>query len=142
MIHESADIILGSSINRTGFLYYGWVAVGIPLTLIFLLSYLKFLAHLPRKIRLLFFVAGTIFVSGAIGAEMFAGRYDELYSVENMNHAMITVVEEFCEMFGIVVFIYALLSYMNLNLTDVHFCIKKAAIQPKRRVIDDASIQK
>ncbi|TBR60298.1 hypothetical protein BLD44_021705 [Mastigocladus laminosus UU774] len=141
MIHENADAILGSSINRTGFLYYGWVAVGIPLTIIFVLSYLKFLAHLPRKIRLLFFVAGTIFVSGAIGTEMFAGRYDELYSSANMNYAMITAVEEFCEMFGIVVFIYALLSYMNLHLTEVKLCIQKTAMQPKRRVIDGADLK-
>ncbi len=142
MIHENADAILGSSINRTGFLHYGWVAVGIPLTLIFVLSYLKFLVHLPRKTRLLFFVAGTIFVSGAIGAEMFAGRYEELYGFENMTHVMITAVEEFCEMFGIVVFIYALLSYMNLNLTEVHFCMQKAAMQAKRRVIDNADLQR
>ncbi|BAZ68560.1 MAG: hypothetical protein KME28_21665 [Pelatocladus maniniholoensis HA4357-MV3] len=142
MIHENADAILGSSINRTGFLHYGWVAVAIPLILIFVVSYLKFLAHLPRKISLLFFVAGTIFVSGAIGAEMFAGRYDELYSFENMNYAMITAVEEFCEMFGIVVFIYALLSYMNLNLTQVHFCIQKSAMQAKLRFIDNADLQR
>ncbi len=142
MIHENADAMLGSSISRTGFLHYGWVAVGVPLTLIFVVSYLKFLAHLPRKTRLLFFVAGTIFVSGAIGAEMFAGRYDDLYGYENMTYAMITAVEEFCEMFGIVVFIYALLSYMKLNLTEVHFCIQKAAMQPKRRVINDGELQR
>ncbi|MFB2771510.1 hypothetical protein ACE1AT_19805 [Pelatocladus sp. BLCC-F211] len=55
---------------------------------------------------------------------------------------MITAFEEFCEMFGIVVFIYALLSYMNLHLTEVQFCIQKAAMQPKRRIIDDAELQR
>ncbi len=54
------DTMLGLNVNRTGFLHYSWVAVGIPLILIFVLLYLKFLAHLPRKTRLLFFVAGTI----------------------------------------------------------------------------------
>ncbi len=152
MIHENADVILGSSISRTGFLNYGWVAVGIPLTLVFVLSYLKFLAHLPKKTRLLFVVAGTIFISGALGAEMFAARHDNLYGLDmtyaagtifisgalgaemfagnhrdlygfDMIYAMITALEEFCEMFGIVVFIYALLSYINENLKEVNFGI-------------------
>lgn len=120
MIHESADVILGSSISRTGFLYYGWVAVAIPLIVIFAVSYLKFLAHLPKKTRVLFFVAGTIFISGGLGAEMFAGRHNELYGNNNMTYAIITSVEEFCEMFGIVVFIYALLSYIKENLKEVN----------------------
>ena len=120
MIHEKAGLILGSSISKTGFFYYGWVTVGIPLVLIFVLSYLKFLAHLPKKTRLLFVVAGTIFISGALGAEMFAGRYEYLYGLD-MTHAMITDLEEFCEMFGIVVFIYALLSYIDENLKEVNF---------------------
>lgn len=140
MIHEHINIMLGFSINRTGSLHYGWVLFGIPLTLIFVLSYLKFLAHLPSKTRLLFFVAGAIFVSGALGAEMFAARQDELYGMENMTYATITAVEEFCEMFGVVVFIYALLSYMNSNLKEVYFCLQEA-MQPKLRIIDDAELE-
>lgn len=140
MIHESIDTMLGLNINKTGFLKYSWVAVGIPLTLIFVVLYLKFLAHLPRKTRLLFLVAGTIFVSGAIGTEMFAGRHDELYGYENMTYAIITALEEFCEMFGIVVFIYALLSYLNSNLKEVHFCLQEA-MQPKLRVIKDTKLE-
>lgn len=140
MIHEQIDIMLGLNINRTGFLHYSWVAVGIPLTLIFVLLYLKFLAHLPRKTRLLFFVAGTIFVSGAIGTEMFAGRHHEVYGEHNMTYAIITALEEFCEMLGIVVFIYALLSYMNSNLKEVHFCLQEA-MQPKLRVINDTELE-
>ncbi|BAY99071.1 hypothetical protein NIES37_30500 [Tolypothrix tenuis PCC 7101] len=125
MIHENADLILGSHISRTGFLHFGWVAVGIPLTIIFVLSYLKFLIHLPKKTRLLFVVAGAIFVSGAIGAEMFAGRHEEIYHLD-LTYAMITAVEEFCEMFGIVVFVYALLSYIKEHLQEVNFGIKEA----------------
>lgn len=140
MIHENIDIMFGLSTNTSGFLHYGWVIFGIPLTLIFVLSYLKFLAHLPRKTRLLFFVAGAIFVSGGLGAEMFAARQDELYGMENMTYATITAVEEFCEMFGVVVFIYALLSYMNSNLKEVHFCLQEA-MQPNLRARNDAELE-
>ena len=140
MIHENIGLTLRLHVNTTGFLYYSWVVVGIPLILIFVLLYLKFLVHLPRKTRLLFLVAGTIFVSGAIGTEMFAGRYHEIYGKENMTYAIITALEEFCEMFGIVVFIYALLSYMNLNLKEVHFCLQEA-MQPKLRVINDTKLE-
>ena len=79
-------------------------------------------------------------IANWVGAEMFAGRYDDLYGAQNMTYAMITALEEFCEMFGVVVFIYALLSYMNSNLKEVHFCLQEA-MQPKLRAIIDAKLE-
>lgn len=133
MLHEHADIMLGSNLNRTGFLLYGWVAVGVPLVFVFVLAYLRFLAHLPVKTRLLFLSAGTVFIAGALGVEMISARHHDLYGTQNMTFALIVTLEEFLEMIGIVIFIYALLSYLNsyLNLKEVQFCFQRAILSQK-----------
>lgn len=49
---------------------------------------------------------------GAIGFEMLGGRYAELYSNKTILYALLYTCEEFLEMFGVALFIYALLSYI------------------------------
>ena len=118
-IHELAIEPLRSALNAGGFLYYTWVVPGAAFVLIFVLVYLRFLADLPVKTRRLFLVAGIVYVGGALGVELVGGRYADLYGEENFMYALIVTVEEFLEMAGVVVFIFALLSYMSSHLKDV-----------------------
>jgi len=87
------------------------------------LAYLPFLAHLPTKTRWLFITAGALYAGGALGMEMVAGFYRSLYWEKDALYVMQTIVEEFLEMTGIVVFVYALMSYISLYVKDVriHF---------------------
>jgi uncharacterized membrane protein len=126
MIHERMIGPLRSALNTSGFLYFPWVIPGAIFVLICLLAFLPFLTHLPAKTRRLFLIAGTIFVGGAICIEIFGAPYWELYGNEpkNMTYAMIATVEEFLEMLGIVVFIYALLSYMSSYMKGVSLRVK------------------
>lgn len=112
-IHELLTSFLRSALNTSGFLYYAWVIPGIILVVICLLAFLQFLTHLPTKINRLFLVAGTLFVGGGIGMEIVNGYYENFYSDQNLTYAFLTTIEEFFEMLGVVVFIYALLSYMS-----------------------------
>ncbi|WP_258003851.1 hypothetical protein [Fischerella thermalis] len=70
-------------------------------------------------------MAGTIYVAGSSGTEMVGGYYANYYTQTNMIYALITTVEELLEMMGIIVFIYALLSYISsyMNGIDVEFHI-------------------
>jgi alkylhydroperoxidase/carboxymuconolactone decarboxylase family protein YurZ len=97
----------------SGFLYHAWVVPGAVLLLIFVLAFLKFLFHLPAKTRHWFIVSGAIYVSGALGVELFGGNYADLHGQENMMYAVLVTIEEFMEMLGIIVFIHTLMSYMN-----------------------------
>ena len=127
-LHEMTIKPLRSALNASGFLHYTWVILGIVFSLIVVLAYLRFLADLPRKTRNLFLVAGAIFVGGALGMEMIGGYYSSLYAGQpipllrfcniNLNYQMIATVEELLEMLGIVVFIYALMSYISLHVKD------------------------
>lgn len=123
MIHESMSDILGESF-KSGIFYYSWVIFAIPLIFAFILAYFKFIMDLPPKIRYLFIIAGTVFVMGGLGLEMLSAFYDSLYRTSNLTYNLIMIAEEFLEMLGIVIFIYALLSYLKLYFKDIHISIK------------------
>lgn len=126
--HEGMSEPLRSAFDTSGFLYFSWVIPGAIFTLICLLLFLRFLTHLPAKTRRLFLIAGTIFVSGAIGMEVVDGKYASFYGEQNMTFAILTSIEEFLEMLGIIVFIYALLLYISSYIKGVGLRI---------RIIDD-----
>lgn len=107
---EPARTLLGTS----GVFYYAWIIpYGVAL-IVFAIFYLKFLINLPRNIMILFIVSGTIFVLGAVGFEMFGSMLAEVdNSGNNLMYSFFYTCEEFLEMLGIVIFIYALLAYIS-----------------------------
>jgi len=127
MLHEIADKPLRELLNLGGFFYYSWIIPAGIAVLIFGLAYVKFLLHLPSKTRWLFLLAGGIFVGGAIGLESISGLLDHSYSQGRMASDEIVIIfetiEEFMEMVGIALFIYALLDYMSSHLQQVSFHI-------------------
>jgi hypothetical protein len=111
-------------IHTDGVFQYRWTLFAIPFVIFFSLSYLKFLTHLPKQIRRLFILSGIVFIFGALGMEMMASLTDSLYGTQNMLYVAITVVEEFCEMVGIVIFIYTLLSYLQMQgIHEIRLCL-------------------
>jgi len=118
-IHEMAIRPLRSALSASGFFYFTWVVPAAAFVLIFVLVYRRFLADLPVKTRRLFLLAGTLYVGGALGVELVGGRHMDLYGGQNVMFAFITTVEELLEMLGVVVFIFALLSYISAYLKDV-----------------------
>lgn len=123
-IHEITMRPLQTMFNASGIFYFGWVIIAIPLVLLFSVMYLKFLLHLPRTFRRLFIIAGVLFVTGALGLELVEGYF---YSQELTRWGpivpLLTTAEEFLEMVGIVVFIYALISYLKqfMKMTEIRF---------------------
>lgn len=106
--------ILKQSGLFAGFLTYSWVVVGIPLVVIAALAFRRFLAALPHDTRRLFIFAGGLFVAGAIGIEMIGAQVESsLGTRETMAYVVAVTLEEGCEMFGVALFLYALLSYLN-----------------------------
>jgi hypothetical protein len=133
-LHEKTMEPLRSALKVSGFLYFTWVIPGAIFVIICLLSFLPFLIHLPAKTRRLFFLAGTIFVTGALGMEMVGGYYSSSYGEENMIYQIIVTIEEFLEMLGVIVFIYALLSYMSFNMKGVELKVHITNDRKLRRI--------
>ncbi len=114
-IHERLIDPVKTSLNTSGLLFFAWVIpYGIAL-MIFVVAYAKFLMNLPKKIMVLFIISGTIFVSGAIGVELFEGKEASLNGYNTLVFALYYTFEEFLEMLGIVIFIYTLLLYTTIK---------------------------
>ena len=125
MLHERAgnliDII--SPVEYSGWLNYQWVLLGIPLTAIIAIAYLRFMVHLPVRTRNLFFLAGALFVGGALGLEILSGHQESLNTSSQFLYKLYTTIEELWEKLGVLVFIHALLTYIEKYIGPLQISI-------------------
>ncbi len=125
-IHESLTDKVRTALNTSGLLYcFAWIIPYSIALIVSLLVYIKFILNLPSRIRILFITAGLIYVSGAIGVELVGGRYSELHSY-NVTFLVITTVEELLEMAGVVIFIFALTSYIDIEFKGLRLGMKSS----------------
>lgn len=103
--------------DETGMFRFAWIIPYSIVLVIFLLSYLKFLYNLPRKIGYLFVLSGGIFVIGALGLESLGGL--PIFRSNKLIYSLLLTSEEFLEMLGIVVFIYTLLYFITIEFGDI-----------------------
>jgi hypothetical protein len=117
-IHELLQDPASNIVAATGFLFHAWIVpYGIAL-IVLVAAYLRFLVSLPRQAARLFVISGLTFVAGALGFESLGGSHLELNGA-NMSYHVLTTIEEFLEMSGIALFIYALLVYIECECTDL-----------------------
>ena len=115
-LHESLDQPVHEALHTTGLLYFAWVIPCGIAVVVFAAIYFKFLINLPKKTRNLFIFSGAMYVIGALGFEMLEGLQAYVNGKQNIIYTLIYTIEELLEMLAIVLFIYALLSYINLEL--------------------------
>ncbi|MEG3988568.1 hypothetical protein QUA13_15695 [Microcoleus sp. S28C3] len=139
-LHEKLVNPMRSLINATGFLYFSWVVPIGFLVAVFLLSYSKFLFHLPVSTRKLFVAASALYIGGAIGVEMLAGYIVYTAGPGTISYVILTTVEESFEMVGIVVFIHALISYIKTYLGGVNWNIYIPGKSPQATEYQNFSI--
>ncbi|HXH09749.1 MAG TPA: hypothetical protein VNP04_08325 [Alphaproteobacteria bacterium] len=119
-LHEMTTAPLKAVVPATGFLFHTWVVLGMLFTLVVALFYVRFLLHLPPETRRLFTLAATLYVGGALGIEILRGPYNEIYGAKHMTAEFMKTFEEFCQMSGIVVLIYALLLYIRMYIKELN----------------------
>ncbi|MBL3591541.1 MAG: hypothetical protein JMN24_17410 [gamma proteobacterium endosymbiont of Lamellibrachia anaximandri] len=61
----------------------------------------------------MFILAGVVYLVGAIGFNFIGDQYTYYERREAVSYVVIYTIEELCEMLGIIMFIYALLKYME-----------------------------
>lgn len=89
--------------------FYGLAAAAIGL------FYLPFLRRLPLRTALIFAISGCIYLGGALGLEAFGAYQIDSHSVsrESLAYILRGVAEEFCEMSGVLLFLWGLLDYLG-----------------------------
>lgn len=123
-IHEISIIPLRNFFGASGFFYLAWVIVAIPVILLLALLYYRFVFALPRSIRLQIIVAGGLYITGGLGMEMLAAYYRNKRLGQWDIVPFLITLEEFLENVGIVVFIFALTSYMKSFLEKKEISIE------------------
>ena len=111
-IHETIGSFFERYFHAAGFFYFMWVVpYGVAIAVLGFV-FLKFVLALPKHTRMQFVAAGTIFLTGAVGIEMFGAREADLYGTDTITYCVLYTFEEMFEMLGIVLFIYALLTHL------------------------------
>jgi hypothetical protein len=136
--HELLIYPMQKLLNATGFLYFTWVVPFAFLVVIFLLSYIKFLFHLPIATKKLFVAACVLYIGGAIGMEMLGGNRAYHEGMQTISYLIFATIEESCEMLGIVVFIHALMSYIKTYLGGVSWQI---SLEKNRQFTESQPLQ-
>lgn len=111
-IHEGVvgETLINLLGRGEGIMYYRWYLPYIPIVIVIGLLYVPFLRKLPRRFALGFLAAGFVFLTGALGVEMIQA-YISFHDLGGQGISML--VEETCEMLGIVLLIYTLLLYLS-----------------------------
>ena len=133
-IHELLIPVLRNAFDARGFLYFTWVIPGFAAVLIFLIAFRKFIYNLPTKTKTLFILGGVVYLLGALGMEM-VGGYLADRSGYNTIYSLASTTEELLEMFGIVIFINGLLSYIQSQLSELHFSLSFKPPVPSRKLL-------
>jgi hypothetical protein len=136
-IHELLIPILKRVIDAQGLLYFPWVIPAFCLVIIFLIIFRKFILALPSQTKSLFLLAGIIYVFGALGMEMIGGYIADHYGY-NTTYGIASSVEELSEMFGVVIFINALLNYLQSQASELYFCLSFQ--RQKRKKLSDQEL--
>ena len=118
MIHEGTvkliDTVLLPKLHiQESYLYDTHATLAVTFALIFVLAYARFLLHLPIRTLRLFIIAGTVYFLGAVVLELINDDRVTALWPTIITWSVIMSLEEVLEMLGIVVFIYALMSYLH-----------------------------
>jgi len=125
-LHDKLHEPMVNALDLSGLLFVGWVVPYAAAMLILAAIYFNFLRNLPRRTLIWFMVSGFVFVAGAMGVEAVSGRHIELYG-RDFVYTLINTFEEMLELAGILMFIYALASYIDTELKDLRIRITSSA---------------
>ena len=122
-IHEILIPLIKIVADTRGLLYFPWVIPAGILLIVFLFLFHRFIYNLPRKTRNLFLLAGGIYIGGALIMEMIGAYLADIGGLDTMAYWLAATIEELLEMFGILIFIHALLSYIRTHLRELNLSV-------------------
>ena len=115
-LHERVGNLAASWMHASELTLYAWLipyAIG---CLAFVIIYGRFIVQLQRQDRINILLAGFVYVAGAAGMEAIGGLYVHYYHTEQaLGYDIESAIEESLEMAGIILFVHALLVYIQTH---------------------------
>ena len=113
-IHEHFDTkLIWGAYKTTGLLAWPWVIVYGSLVTLFVLGYFKFWLRLPEAFKISYLLAGSVYVSSALGFEMLeALEYSTHQGAATFKYIVLSSFEESLEMSAITFLIYTNMRYL------------------------------
>lgn len=111
-IHEEVTEYLRISLNISGPGQYAWAIVGTAFVIVLFIFFAKFLFSLPFKTQVRLYISAAVFLGGALGMELIGGYFGDADTTV-LYHNIFVIIEESMEMFGVILFIRALLLYLR-----------------------------
>ncbi len=121
--HEKLNATIRGTLHTHGFFYFGWLIPAGIFILLFLIYNIRFYISLKPKFQYLFFLSGFIYVLGVYVMEMVGGKFFSLYGENNFGYAILTTIEESLEIFGIIILLYTLFTYIKEELRGINIHI-------------------
>lgn len=122
-IHEGFDRLGASLVPGGGLFHFGWVVFGLIAVAAAGLGFLPFLFRLRRITAIRLFVAGAVYVFGALGLEMLGGLVIEA-TEGSFWRGVMAMFEETFEMVGLALALRAVL--LHLAATQAQFRVEAA----------------
>jgi hypothetical protein len=122
MLHEKLMNPMNKLFGINGISYlltFSWIVPYFLLVVVLAISYFKFIRDLPKKSKLLFMAAAFIYLFGIFGMEMAGGYVKRVYGMETREYVVVSTIEEFLEMSGLIFFIYGLLDHINNRMGKI-----------------------
>lgn len=133
--HERLGGVVKGVISTSGMFTFAWVIPGIFAVAVIGILFIPFLRSLPRAIALGIFGAGAVFVTGAIGMELFGGWLVSGAPVGtgpylSPLYRFATSVEEGLEALGVIILIRTLLLQASLYAPEIFKSSEASTLAP------------
>lgn len=111
-LHEWMGSLVQPMLPDWGFLYFGWVAIGLLVIAAVMPLFIRFIRTLPRSTRLHFVAAAGLFLVGAVGVEMATAVYmSETEDKLSLTYITLSHIEESLEITGLIVLLKGLMAF-------------------------------
>lgn len=112
-IHELVIRPLRNAFDLRGVFYFSWVIPAFFVVAAIAIAYIPFFLHLPRKTALMFCLAGSLYVGGALGMELVGGYFADKYGYNHPAYILSATIEESLEIIGLLIFLATLFRLMT-----------------------------
>ena len=123
LLHEMTEKPVRSALGTSGYLYFAWIIPALCFLVALGIYFRRFLIGLPNRTRWLFLIAGAVYVGGAVGMESIGSNiFYNNPGKKTMAYRLWATLEESFEMFGLIIFLCALLNHVARNTTSRTSC--------------------